>query len=114
MKGASHLLAVEMPVFSCLQLPYIYALCTNNNKAENIIFYDSIMIFIGEHIPPLHLLSDTLQAATPRRTSISALKTTLSPGFERGDSTAILPSAFIFLKCTCTSLKKALIVRRGC
>ncbi len=33
------------------------------------------MILIGVHLPLLHALSDTLQAATAMRTSASALKT---------------------------------------
>lgn len=57
--------------------------------------YSLTIIFIGEHLPPLQLLSETLHAVAPMRTSIRALNTTLSPAFEIGFSTEILPSALI-------------------
>ena len=41
--------------------------------------YSLTIIFIGEYLPPLQLLSETLHAATPIRISISAFNTTLSP-----------------------------------
>ena len=58
---------------------------------------DSITIFIGVHFLPLHLLSETLHAATPKVISRNAFSTILSPAFEIGSSTEILPSALIFV-----------------
>ena len=57
----------------------------------------SISIFIGEHFLLLQSLSDTLQAAIPRRISISAFKMILSPAFDSGRSTEIDPSVFILV-----------------
>ena len=56
-----------------------------------------MIILIGEHFPLLQLLSETLQAATPRVISIRAFKTIVSPAFETGLSTEIQPSAWIFV-----------------
>lgn len=46
-------------------------------------------------MPPLHLLSETLQAAAASRTSSRAFSITESPGFEGGVSTEMLPSALM-------------------
>lgn len=52
---------------------------------------------MGEHFPLLHLLSETLHAATPSVKSISASSATLSPALDFGASTEKLPSELTFV-----------------
>lgn len=67
------------------------------NKFLGTDIYSPTIIFIEEHLPPLQSLSETLHVAIPICTSISAFNTTLSPAFERGFSTEILPSDLILV-----------------
>ena len=60
--------------------------------------HPSMTIRIAVHWPLLQSLSETLHAATPRRTSISARSTIRSPARERGGFTAILPSGSIAVR----------------
>ena len=55
----------------------------------------STITWMDVHTPLLHGLSATLHAAIPTRTSISALKTILSPAFDKGGFTFIVPSSSI-------------------
>ena len=76
---------------SSLECLFVYTIIDSNLK--NLL--QSIVILTGEHLPLLHLLSDTLQAATLSVISNNAFITILSPALEIGVSTEILPLALI-------------------
>lgn len=63
--------------------------CCHLNKS--LLTYSTTTL-TGEHFPPLHLLSETLQAAIPRVTSIRASRTILSPGPETGFPSRCFPT----------------------
>lgn len=71
-------------ITSSYQLRIIKKRTTKSSLFSIAGLQSSIRILIDVQRPLLHSLSETLQTATPKRTSISALRTILSPSLDKG------------------------------